>query len=279
MKYHTRAMCRRPCCSEFTRSKAICPLIGLENRRNGGGLPSPDNRMRHRSTAIGLFTSLICLELGILCPGCALGSRTVSSNEALDRFINRIPDIEKEANWIRNEFKSARGDRLLSVVTSPEWDSVTLFERWVEDNCVNCRKIRKQGGVIQRSECYRICDSEAVAMFRNLYEQVACGYEFRSARWRDSSNPGGVYIIATGSLNGLTVDEGSEFDTVISEIIRWRNAEFAGEPIHDRDLAFAYFDRDVFPSFASYVVMGVEYFDQLCEVAQASITVLGKAAE
>lgn len=277
--YHMQVICRKPYCSVSTRANAICTLVRLENKRNERGLLSLDNRTRQRLTAMSLFTTLVFLELGLLCPGCDIGSRNVSSNEALDVFIDRVPGIDKDSDWIRNEFKSIKGDRLLSIVTSPEWDSVTLFVRWVEDSCVNCRKIRKQGGAVQRSECYRICDSEAVAMFRNLYEQAACGYEFRSARWRESSNPGGVYVIATGNLNGLTVDEGSEFDTVISEIIRWRNAEFAGEPIHDRDLAFSYFDRDVFPSFASYVVMGVEYFDQLCEVAQASITEQGKTAE
>jgi hypothetical protein len=211
----------------------------------------------------------VALAVGLLIVlgQCSLSRLAVPRTDCLDLLLSKIGGSDQERAWIKHELGPIREDRLISIVTSPEWGSLTIRQRWLEGDTVRCQQVRKKTDGVQRNECYSICDSGAVKMFEALYEQAAQGLAYRSPNWRDSSNPSSVYIITTGKRCGLTIDEGGDSSLIISEVERWHEMQNAGEPIEDGDLAFAYFSRDAFPSFASYVDLGLNYFDSLCEIA------------
>jgi len=164
-------------------------------------------------------------------------------------------------------------DRLISIYVSWEWQCITIRKRWIQNGCVQCERATKQLDVdaVERTHVYEVCVPEAIAMFSNLYRQAAEGftYDGRSS-WAGSSDQQGVYMLSLGSRQGITINEGGEYESLILMVDKWFLQEIDGEESYDRDMAYGYFDRHVFASFAVYVDLGLDYFDRLCEIAYTS---------
>jgi hypothetical protein len=138
---------------------------------------------------------------------------------------------------------------------------------FVEDGVLVCDEYVRAGDVTTRRRAYMLTDPRPIAMFSKIYAQAAHGERYSDEQYLHSMLDYGVeYVVTTGSRWSLTVNEGGYFN-FLGAICRWDDAINMGAKPPDGSEALTYFGAHEFPAFATYVIMIVDYFDALCELA------------
>jgi hypothetical protein len=208
------------------------------------------------------------LALLLAAAGCA-GPRGGDGPDAwLEQAVRSIPDAADVA-WVRAVLAEHSGDRLITVFTTPEWQTLVVLERWVDVGGVRCLvhkiEVDEASGTLVRSteQAYQLDDKTAIAVFENLYEQVACGHRYQP-RDRKVNPPWGRYLIATGRKRGMTINEGGTGDGLISNVAMWERCQIDDSNCDLCEYLYADFNMTDFASVATLVDLAVGYFDSMC---------------
>ena len=237
------------------------------------------------STPWRYLSQLVCASmLGVLF-GC---------HGTVDSFVRNIPYIGDDSGWIIETIKEHDEDCLVTIYTDPHWNRVSLKLRYCKEGILVCDwRTKGSGATWKQSDfwnrrLYAIDDPNALAVFHNLYNLASIGYKCNMNNGLMDSANGGVYVITTGRVTSLTVDESSALPCIATleslaeewdEILQLKSlAEEEGEVFEmgkriasvDISAARRNLSDDIYASFSQMLTLAIERFDTICAVISTS---------
>lgn len=203
------------------------------------------------------------MGLAVVLPGCA----SLAPQSCLTKLLRCTDLSEADQEWIAANVPQSNKDALITVVTDPEWDQLTVRFRYVWDGSVVCRQFCRTGLQRTSEQWYKLGDEGACEVFHNLYSQAAAGFTFRSTA--RTSNPSTAYVLTLGRACAVTIDRGGDFEPFVCTACRLRADGY--EPGSDPSAAATTLWPDLLPSFATYVVMAVLFFDDVCRASSDAL--------
>jgi hypothetical protein len=219
-----------------------------------------------------LIAPMLAVMCVVLIGGCIKSSQYMADSHQLAAQLESVRGINHaDIRWLLALLGAEAGKGLLSVHASPNHHWMEVREHYVQGDLLICKKYTRNGDERTAEVLYAIHDEGAVAIFLTLYRQALNATVYRDEKYSEVvSDPSYQYLITIGDAITLTVNEGGEYDPLTRDLCQWRAALVLGARFDNAEDALGCLNPRAFASYATYVVMAVDFLDDACVIAQAA---------